>query len=98
MIEDDDDMENVVVPCPDHRITCDTSGTVAFDILRSSSYQVPILYLSLSGLPVGLSGQSHEVLKTIIPILLQPQMQGVGVMGGVTVTVGRSAFDPTYEY
>lgn len=64
------------------------SITVEYDILLSQTYCVPVLYfLVVKGLSTTLLDIDF-IYQHLVPESQVPELQHVGVMGGITMTVG----------
>ena len=65
-----------------------TSMIVEYDIILSQTYRVPVLYIRLP-YQVGKGVQGIEFIhRHLITKSLAPNLDRVGVLGGVTMTVG----------
>ncbi|KAK6434042.1 hypothetical protein LTR95_009772 [Oleoguttula sp. CCFEE 5521] len=62
------------------------SGTrVCYDIVHSTSYQVPVAYISFPGLTPAAASQPKQVYRLLVPDTYKSQMQAVGTMGALSV-------------
>lgn len=60
---------------------------VVYDIILSSTYQVPVLYLRFKDAVSNRWRQDSELLERIIPRVLRHQVKDLGVMGAISMTV-----------
>lgn len=60
---------------------------VEYQILFSFTYQVPVLYFSVSGLPSFGRSPIDEIREVVTPPLLWNQVDNVGVMGAISYSV-----------
>lgn len=58
---------------------------VAYDIIHSPSYQVPVLYMSFRNLPSERPPSPEEVYRMIVPDTHKASMQAVGNMGALSL-------------
>ena len=61
--------------------------TVTYDILHSSSYQVPVLYFTLHNSPKGSSLDIEFIHKHLVPKHHLPSIKDIGVLGAVGLVV-----------
>jgi len=59
---------------------------VVYDIVHSPSYQVPVLYITLSGLGVTSQHSPEDMYKLLVPEAYKEQIRAVGVMGALSMT------------
>lgn len=94
---DEDDPEALAVPL--ERGSEQPTQAVAYDIVHSPSYQVPMLYLTFINLATNKSlplPSPDEIYKTLVPEDFKGQMREVGVMGALSMAehplLGTPAF------
>lgn len=59
---------------------------VEYNVLLSQTYQVPVLYFSLRN-HAAAAGGLDAVYNHLVPAQFKTELQGVGVMGGISVGV-----------
>lgn len=69
---------------------------VHYDVVLSPSYRVPVLYLSISDTLHRYPLTMETLYSVIIPSAFKAQAKNVGVIGGVTITVGLSGKPETF--
>ena len=69
---------------------------VEFSILRSATYEVPVLWLTLTRLPPGATNGIAAVYEHLVPESTRPGLRQMGVMGGISIAVRRQY--PNYVY
>lgn len=69
---------------------------VVYDIVHSSSYQVPVLYLNFESLPSGRLPSSDELYQMVVPNSYKASMQAVGQLGAITLTEHPITGVPAY--
>lgn len=64
--------------------------TVTYDVIHSVSYQVPVLYLTMTGIPAKAAHEKcldiDEVLKILTPDSFRPQLRATSPLGALTMT------------
>ena len=83
----DDEDDEILSPS----IRSDEYAQVVYDVVHSPSYQVPILYLTVTHLSARSSRSGHspsldQVYDLLVPPSHRPQMEAVGVMGALSMT------------
>ena len=63
---------------------------VEYNIVHSTSYQVPALYFFLHGLSASKSRDLDTVYEVLVPHRLAAAAKQVGVIGGIGMTVSHS--------
>ncbi|KAJ5257289.1 hypothetical protein N7478_013393 [Penicillium angulare] len=95
MVEDEDPVGNAS-PAPAYADASTSTKYCDYDIVLSSSYQVPVLYFALRWLhqngPVGLDA----VYQYVVPEQYQTQMKTVGVMGGISMGYHPDSGTPAF--
>jgi ubiquitin-like-conjugating enzyme ATG10 len=70
--------------------------TIRYDILLSPTYSVPVLYISMRDTQHRYPPSMETLYQHIVPPQFKAQTEGVGVMGGITITdhpaTGRPVF------
>jgi len=66
------------------------SLSVVYDIAYSTSYQVPVLYLHFRDPDSSVVRPDPALLERVIPTISNPQVQTVGTIGGISMTVRRA--------
>lgn len=60
--------------------------SVAYEIIHSPSYQVPVLYLTTKGQHAGGQPSLEDVYDILVPNSRRSEMQAVGVLGALSST------------
>jgi ubiquitin-like-conjugating enzyme ATG10 len=77
--EDDDEVaQTLVSPQP----------VVHYDILLSPTYRVPVLYFIIADIQHRYPPTMETLYSRVIPPYFKAQTDNIGVIGGITVTVG----------
>ncbi|KAL2046092.1 hypothetical protein N7G274_001539 [Stereocaulon virgatum] len=83
---DRSNVEDEDVAAVHHSSASQASSSVRYHILYSISYQVPVLYFFLHGLPTLKARNVDTVYHALVPQHLQDEAKAVGVMGGIGMT------------
>ncbi|KAL7273301.1 hypothetical protein RUND412_003855 [Rhizina undulata] len=87
---EDEDMDDEVLPRPPRTATSNPfSTTVEYNIVLSPIHNLPILYFQLHPSASSPHGHNHhpslkEIYRLLVPRSLAPQIQGVGIIGGIS--------------
>ena len=80
-LDEDDDQEVVSrTPVP--------QAFINYDIVLSPTYQVPVLYISIADPQHRFPPTMTTLYQHLIPPHFKSQTEPVGIMGGITITVG----------
>lgn len=60
---------------------------VEFSILRSPTYQVPVLWFTLNRVPSGISTGIETVYQHLVPKTSRSTLSQIGVLGGISIAV-----------
>lgn len=71
---------------------------VVYDIVHSSSYQVPVLYVTFKNLPYLLRGlpPPDSAYEMLVPLSFRPQIDSIGPMGALSMTDHPITSTPAY--
>lgn len=69
---------------------------IVYDIVHSSSYQVPVLYLAVRRTASTKRLSSDELYRLLVPDAFRQQIEAVGVMGALSMTDHPVASVPVY--
>lgn len=81
--DDEEEEDSEVVRPPPSSASRGPPPLIVYEILHSTSYQVPVLYISFKSLP---RPTPEEVYKLLVPEAYRDQVRAVGVMGALSVT------------
>lgn len=59
---------------------------IMYDIIHSSSYQVPVVYLTVKSPSTGYQASVDDLYRVLVPSSYKSQMSSVGVMGALSMT------------
>ncbi|EME39292.1 hypothetical protein DOTSEDRAFT_75124 [Dothistroma septosporum NZE10] len=59
---------------------------VIYDIVHSTTYEVPVLYLTFSDSPGKTRPSPDEIYPLLVPNAYRPQIKSVGIMGALSTT------------
>lgn len=62
---------------------------VEFSVLRSSIYQVPVLWFTLNGVPSNVLAGIEAVYQHLVPETTRSCLRQISVMGGISMAVRR---------
>jgi len=77
---DTEALSRSLAPCPS------SGAKVTYDIIHSPSYQVPTLYLTLASTHSPHPPTIDALYARLVPASHKPQLQTIGVMGGLSLT------------
>ena len=66
-----------------------SSPYIEYHVILSSTYCVPVLYFSLHNLPKRTVSDLETAHDVLVPEHLRATIKDVGVMGGISMSVGR---------
>lgn len=69
------------------RLLQEATILVEFSVLRSSTYQVPVLWFTFNRIPSGVSAGIETVYQYIVPESARSMLGQIGVMGGISIAV-----------
>lgn len=62
---------------------------VEYNILLSPSYQVPVLYITIKDSNRAIPSTIETLYQYVVPEQFKAQVESIGVIGGITMTVCR---------
>lgn len=89
-----DEVDDEALSIP--RSSTDADLRVVYDIVHSTSYQVPVLYLTFKDVPKGVRPSLGEVYGLLIPDAQETQIRSVGVMGALSMAEHPMTSVPAY--